>query len=43
MKFKANFLYKPSNFQMDDCQIERVVEARSAPMETEQAMGPVMG
>lgn len=26
MKFKANFLYKPSNFQMDDCQIEKAVE-----------------
>ena len=26
MKFKANFLYKPGNFQMDDCQIEKVVE-----------------
>lgn len=26
MKLKANLLYKPSNFQMDDCQIEKVVE-----------------
>lgn len=26
MKIKANFLYKPSNFQMDDCQIEKLVE-----------------
>ena len=26
MKFKANFQYKPENFQMDDCRIERVVE-----------------
>ena len=26
MKIKANFLYKPINFQMDDCQIEMVVE-----------------
>lgn len=26
MKFRANFQYKPSNFQMDDCQIEKVVE-----------------
>lgn len=26
MKMKANFLCKPSSFQMDDCQIERVVE-----------------
>lgn len=26
MKFKANFQYKPSNFQMDDCRIEKVVE-----------------
>lgn len=26
MKFKANFVEKPSNFQMDDCQIEKVVE-----------------
>lgn len=26
MKFKANLLYKPSNFQMDDCQIEKVAE-----------------
>lgn len=26
MKFKANFLYKPSNFQMDDCRIDKVVE-----------------
>lgn len=26
MKMKANFQYKPSNFQMDDCEIERVVE-----------------
>jgi len=26
MKIKANFLYKPDNFQMDDCQIEKVVE-----------------
>ena len=26
MKFKANFLYKPGNFQMDDCQIDKVVD-----------------
>ncbi len=26
MKFKAELLYKPSNFQMDDCLIEKVVE-----------------
>ncbi len=26
MKIKANLLYKPSNFQMDDCRIEKVVE-----------------
>ncbi len=26
MKFKANFTEKPANFQMDDCQIEKVVE-----------------
>lgn len=26
MKFKTNFMYKPGNFQMDDCQIEKVVE-----------------
>lgn len=26
MKFKAKFLYKPSNFQMEDCKIEKVVE-----------------
>ena len=26
MKFKANFVEKPGNFQMDDCQIEKVVE-----------------
>ena len=26
MKFKANFVEKPLNFQMDDCQIEKVVE-----------------
>lgn len=26
MKFKANLIYKPCNFQMDDCQIEKVVE-----------------
>ena len=26
MKFKANFLCKPGNFQMDDCRIEKVVE-----------------
>ena len=26
MKFKANFVEKPANFQKDDCQIERVVE-----------------
>lgn len=26
MKFKANFVEKPANFQMDDCRIERVVE-----------------
>ncbi len=26
MKFKANFTEKPLNFQMDDCQIEKVVE-----------------
>lgn len=26
MKFKANFIEKPANFQMDDCRIEKVVE-----------------
>lgn len=26
MIIKANLLYKPGNFQMDDCQIEKVVE-----------------
>lgn len=26
MKFKANFVEKPGNFQMDDCWIEKVVE-----------------
>lgn len=26
MKFKANLVEKPGNFQMDDCQIEKVVE-----------------
>lgn len=26
MKIKANFLYKPGNFQMDDCQIEKVLK-----------------
>ncbi len=26
MKMKADFKYKPDNFQMDDCQIEKVVE-----------------
>ncbi len=26
MKMKADFKYKPGNFQMDDCQIEKVVE-----------------
>ena len=26
MKFKTNFQYKASNFQMEDCRIERVVE-----------------
>lgn len=26
MKFKANLQYKPANFQMDDCRIEKVVE-----------------
>ncbi len=26
MKMKANFKYKPDNFQMDNCQIEKVVE-----------------
>lgn len=26
MKFKANFVEKPVNFQMDDCQIEKAVE-----------------
>lgn len=26
MRIKANLLYKPINFQMDDCQIEKVVE-----------------
>jgi len=26
VKFKANFVEKPGNFQMDDCQIEKVVE-----------------
>ena len=26
MKFKANFVEKPGNFQMDDCRIEKMVE-----------------
>lgn len=26
MKFKANFVEKPGNFQMDDCRIEKAVE-----------------
>lgn len=26
MKFKANFVEKPGNFQFDDCQIEKIVE-----------------
>lgn len=26
MKFKANLIYKPANFQMDDCRIEKAVE-----------------
>lgn len=26
MRFKANFQYKPSSFQLDDCQIEKIVE-----------------
>lgn len=26
MKLKANIMYKPGNFQMDDCQVEKVVE-----------------
>lgn len=26
MKFKANFMEKPGNFQMDDCEIEKVAE-----------------
>ena len=26
MKYKTNFQYKPSNFQMDDCWVEKVVE-----------------
>ena len=26
MRFKANFVEKPSNFQMNDCQIEKIVE-----------------
>lgn len=26
MRYKANFQYKPNNFQMDDCQIEKVVD-----------------
>ena len=26
MKFKTNFQYKASNFQMEDCRIEKVVE-----------------
>ena len=26
MKMEANFLYKPSSFQMDECEIERVLE-----------------
>ncbi len=30
MKIKATLLYKPSNFQMDDCQIEKVVELTAA-------------
>lgn len=30
MKFKTNFQFKPNNFQMDDCQIEKVVELTAA-------------
>ena len=30
MKYKANFQYKPNNFQMDDCQIEKVVDLSAA-------------
>ncbi len=30
MRIKANLLCKPSNFQMDDCQIEKVVELSRA-------------
>ena len=30
MIIKANLLYKPGNFQMDDCQIEKVVELSRA-------------
>ncbi len=30
MKIKANLMCKPSNFQMDDCQIEKVVELSHA-------------
>ncbi len=30
MRTKANLLSKPSNFQMDDCQIEKVVELAHA-------------
>lgn len=26
MRFKANFQYKPSSFQLDDCQVEKIVE-----------------
>lgn len=26
MKMEANFLYKPSSFQMEDCEIERILE-----------------
>ena len=29
MKFKANFVEKPGNFQMDDCQIEKVEIGRA--------------
>ena len=30
MKIKANLLNRPNNFQMDDCQIEKVVELSTA-------------
>lgn len=30
MKFKANIICKPGNFQMDNCRIEKVVERSHA-------------